>query len=167
MDGGKVTIKDHGLFLIYAQVKTIEMWEIIAKCYKLLLSQVFYSDVFDTNGFSIEQNDVSKLQCVTTIHSETRVHKINTCSTSGLVYLNYGDKIWIKGKYLKLTQVRIFFLIFYFVLKILATTDMVNNVIFFIKFLGTLIVLFRCSFVGAIEEFLWVDQNQSTASTDS
>lgn len=76
--------------------------------------QVFYSDVFDTNGFSIEQNDVTKFQCVTTIHSETRVHKVNTCSTSGLIYLNYGDKIWLKGKILAVKIERMLNSIFYF-----------------------------------------------------
>ncbi|CRL03371.1 CLUMA_CG016265, isoform B [Clunio marinus] len=73
---GVLTVKDHGLFLIYAQV--------------------FYSDDHDVNGYVIEVNNRVRYQCTTMTHTTSRVTKINSCYTSGLIHLRHGDKIQLR-----------------------------------------------------------------------
>ncbi|XP_017772611.1 PREDICTED: protein eiger [Nicrophorus vespilloides] len=73
MDNGFLTLKESGLFLIYAQV--------------------YYLDYHDMNGYRIFKNSDPILQCTTMTHSEGRVIKGNTCYTSGVVYLNEGDRL--------------------------------------------------------------------------
>jgi len=73
---GVLTVKDHGMFLIYAQV--------------------FYSDDHDVNGYVIELNNRVHYQCTTMTHTTSRVTKINSCYTSGLIHLRNGDKIQLR-----------------------------------------------------------------------
>lgn len=74
---GTLTINDHGLFLIYAQV--------------------FYSDTHDLNGYQILLNDHVHYQCTTMTHTGTSgVSKTNSCYTSGLLHLRSGDKIRLR-----------------------------------------------------------------------
>ncbi|XP_037043054.1 protein eiger isoform X7 [Bradysia coprophila] len=73
LDRGVVTIQENGLYNVYAQI--------------------FYHDAHDTNGFVVQHNAQSFLQCTTMTHSHQPVIKSNTCFTSGVVYLRNGDTI--------------------------------------------------------------------------
>lgn len=75
MLNGIVTIKDSGIYLVYAQI--------------------YYLDEHDMNGFRVFKNDQMILQCVTSTHTEHRVNKGNTCYTMSVEYLKENDKVHI------------------------------------------------------------------------
>lgn len=98
MHQGVVTVKEHGLYYIYAQVRPILFATTLPKTASniILFEQIFYHDDHDTNGYIIEHNSEPLYQCTTATHSNQRVTKSNTCHTAGINYLNAGDKIHIK-----------------------------------------------------------------------
>lgn len=61
-----------------------------------IYDKVFYSDDHDVNGFTIELNNNVRYQCTTMTHTTSRVTKINSCYTSGLINLKNGDKIQLR-----------------------------------------------------------------------
>ncbi|CAH0562406.1 unnamed protein product [Brassicogethes aeneus] len=73
-NGGELTIKESGLYFIYAQI--------------------YYLDEHDTNGFRVYKNeDETVLQCTTSTHTQERTLKGNTCYTAGADYLSENDVI--------------------------------------------------------------------------
>ncbi|GLV41696.1 eiger [Carabus blaptoides fortunei] len=77
MNNGVLTIKDAGLYFVYAQI--------------------FYQDEHDTNGYKIVQNDRELIaQCTTMTHSERPVSKSNTCYTATVHYLAENDRVSLK-----------------------------------------------------------------------
>lgn len=73
---GTLTVNDHGLFLIYAQV--------------------YYSDTHDVNGYEILQNHDEIYRCTTMTHMNISKDRINSCYTSGLIHLRNGDRIRLR-----------------------------------------------------------------------
>ncbi|XP_063928607.1 protein eiger [Zophobas morio] len=74
LSDGILTIKESGLYFIYAQI--------------------YYYDEHDINGFRVYRNEnETLLQCTTTTHSVERVMKGNTCFTAAAEYLNENDRI--------------------------------------------------------------------------
>lgn len=75
VEHGVVTVREPGLYYVYAQI-----------C---------YNSSFAQNGFAIFHGDKSFLQCVVhnINHGETL---INTCHTSGLIYLHRNEHIHIR-----------------------------------------------------------------------
>lgn len=99
MHQGVVTVKEHGLYYIYAQVRpplTSHTRGEKVIPFGLFLLQIFYHDDHDTNGYIVEHNSEPLYQCTTATHSNQRVTKSNTCHTAGINYLNAGDRIHIK-----------------------------------------------------------------------
>ncbi|XP_060515867.1 uncharacterized protein LOC132695570 [Cylas formicarius] len=72
-DAGTITIKESGLYFIYAQI--------------------YYLDEHDRNGYAIEKNNQKLLMCTVAAHSEQRLTKGNTCYTAGVDYVAEGDTI--------------------------------------------------------------------------
>ncbi|KAJ8980581.1 hypothetical protein NQ317_018708 [Molorchus minor] len=73
MDEGVLTIKEPGIYFIYAQI--------------------YYLDEHDTIGFRVHKNRDTILQCTITAHSAERRLKGNTCYTAGMEYLSEGDTV--------------------------------------------------------------------------
>ncbi|GAB0094243.1 hypothetical protein DMENIID0001_095040 [Sergentomyia squamirostris] len=73
MKNGTVTVKEPGLYLIYAQI--------------------YYDDEHDKNGFVVKHNNEDLLLCNVMTHSERAVLKSNTCHTSGVALLRADDQI--------------------------------------------------------------------------
>ncbi|XP_018578100.1 protein eiger [Anoplophora glabripennis] len=74
MDEGILTIKDSGIYFIYAQI--------------------YYLDEHDVTGFRVYKNrNTVLLQCTSTVHSRERALIGNTCYTAGAEYLSEGDTI--------------------------------------------------------------------------
>lgn len=105
MNQGVVTVKEHGLYYIYAQVNISRHFDMghphpplfTMICYFCAFSsQIFYHDDHDTNGYIVEHNAEPLYQCTTATHSNQRVTKSNTCHTAGINYLSAGDRIHIK-----------------------------------------------------------------------
>lgn len=59
----------------------------------LLKLQIYYKDEHDTNGFVIEHNTNSIMQCSTMTHTTHRISKSNTCHTSGIAFLRADDTL--------------------------------------------------------------------------
>lgn len=94
---GVLTVRDHGLFLIYAQVNVnLNSITLPLSTLSYFRDKVFYSNEHDTNGYVIELNNHPQYQCTTMTHTTQKVTKTNTCYTSGLIHLNSGDKIRIR-----------------------------------------------------------------------
>lgn len=93
---GTLTVNDHGLFLIYAQVVTPYAISNLIKLYCVCV-QVLYSDNHDLNGYVIEHNGNVHYQCTTMTHTGASGDpKTNSCYTSGLIHLRNGDKIRLR-----------------------------------------------------------------------
>ncbi|XP_059620133.1 uncharacterized protein LOC132264085 isoform X1 [Phlebotomus argentipes] len=76
MQNGVVTVKEGGLYLIYAQI--------------------YYDDVRDRNSFTVKHNGNTFLHCEAMTYSERSVNKTNTCYTSGVALLKPDDQITVK-----------------------------------------------------------------------
>ncbi|XP_055708101.1 uncharacterized protein LOC129804631 isoform X2 [Phlebotomus papatasi] len=76
MDNGVVTVKEGGLYLIYAQI--------------------YYDDVPDRNSFLVQHNGQTFLHCERMTYSDREVNKTNTCYTSGVAVLRPNDQIVVK-----------------------------------------------------------------------
>lgn len=88
---GVVTVREPGLYYIYAQVgKSLPDSFTFANLPKL---QIYYKDEHDTNGFVIEHNTNSIMQCSTMTHTTHRISKSNTCHTSGIAFLRADDTL--------------------------------------------------------------------------
>ncbi|XP_059480870.1 uncharacterized protein LOC132199844 [Neocloeon triangulifer] len=59
-------------------------------------SQIYYIEEHDNNGYNVYVNNVVRLQCVTTTHSNTNVVKVNTCYTGGVLHLRTGDTLFLR-----------------------------------------------------------------------
>lgn len=91
-DEGYLTIKESGLYLIYAQVcifiKTTKVLLI-----KYCVFQIYYLDEHDVNGYRVYRNGNTILQCTVSLHTNIRSQKGNTCYTAGVEYVAESDKI--------------------------------------------------------------------------
>ncbi|CAG9855400.1 unnamed protein product [Phyllotreta striolata] len=76
MDNGFVTVKQSGLYLVYAQI--------------------YYLDTHDRVGFRVLRNDKTILECAITAPSIGGSMKSNTCYTAGVEHFRAGDKLWLK-----------------------------------------------------------------------
>ncbi|XP_046383895.1 uncharacterized protein LOC124154301 isoform X2 [Ischnura elegans] len=72
---GTLTIRESGIYFVYAQV--------------------YYYDTHDVNGFQVIVNESPVLQCTTMTHGAGHT-KANTCFTGGMVELHTGDTLLIK-----------------------------------------------------------------------
>ncbi|XP_044765812.1 uncharacterized protein LOC123322048 [Coccinella septempunctata] len=75
LKNGVVTVKESGLYFIYAQI--------------------YYLDEHDSNGYIVHRNSENIFQCKVTAPSFERLLKGNTCYTGGVVFLEANDKISI------------------------------------------------------------------------
>ncbi|KAJ3622776.1 hypothetical protein MTP99_019056 [Tenebrio molitor] len=77
LSNGALTMKESGLYFIYAQI--------------------YYYDEHDINGFLVYKNNNDiLLQCTTMTHSVQNVTKGNTCFTAAAEYLNENDQIHLE-----------------------------------------------------------------------
>jgi TNF(Tumour Necrosis Factor) family len=58
--------------------------------------QIYYIEEHDNNGYNVYVNNVVRLQCVTTTHSNSNIVKVNTCFTGGVLFLQPGDTIFLR-----------------------------------------------------------------------
>ncbi|XP_067008308.2 protein eiger [Anabrus simplex] len=75
---GILEVLDSGLYMVYAQIH--------------------YLDEHDTNGYGVYVNGAPFLHCTVMAHDESNrfVLKSNSCYTSGVLYLEAGDKLTIR-----------------------------------------------------------------------
>ena len=75
VEHGVLTVREPGLYYVYAQI-----------C---------YNNNYVRNGFTIFHGDKEFLQCLHNSHASSDA-LINTCHTSGLIYLRYNEQIHIR-----------------------------------------------------------------------
>ncbi|KAM7345843.1 TNF superfamily member 12 eiger isoform 2-T5 [Cochliomyia hominivorax] len=75
VDHGVVTVREPGLYYVYAQI-----------C---------YNNNYPKNGFTIFHGEKEFLQCLLNTHN-SNISLINTCHTSGLIYLRHNEHIHIR-----------------------------------------------------------------------
>ncbi|XP_046455582.1 uncharacterized protein LOC124203051 isoform X2 [Daphnia pulex] len=76
IDGAILTVKQSGLYFIYAQVH--------------------YLDEHSTNAYEVFINTEPFLRCITSAFSETSFPKANTCYTAAATQLREGDKLFLR-----------------------------------------------------------------------
>lgn len=76
IDGATLTVKQSGLYFIYAQVH--------------------YLDEHSTNAYEVFVNTEPFLRCITSSFSESSFPKANTCYTAAATQLREGDKLFIR-----------------------------------------------------------------------
>jgi len=77
MSEGKLSVSSPGVYFVYAQIN--------------------YLDEHDVNAFQIYVNDDPFLLCTTMTHTPHFTTKANTCYTGGVVFLEQGDKLFIRN----------------------------------------------------------------------
>lgn len=93
MENGVLTVNDHGLYFVYAQVNFTRFSCNLRLFFNYDLFQVLYMSSQHEYGFKVYHNNAVALQCNTMTPSEKHPVKTNTCYTSGLIELNAGSQL--------------------------------------------------------------------------
>ena len=97
IDGAILTVKQSGLYFIYAQVRCQKVAVFGQRLRQTLLPlQVHYLDDHSTNAYEVFINTEPFLRCVTSAYSEPSLPKANTCYTAAAAHLREGDKLFLR-----------------------------------------------------------------------
>lgn len=62
------------------------------------VSQIYFTERADINGYVISKNKEAVLQCVTSFSGDTTKEALsNTCFTGGIVFCEKGDELTMRG----------------------------------------------------------------------